>query len=90
MAKLTRRGFFRQTSASVVSIGMLSAGSVIAADPEAPEDVATQLPNVASLSEPVVAHIRDVATSEVSLLVGTREIIYRDPQLVGRLLQAPR
>jgi len=89
MAKLTRRGFFRQTSASVVSIGMLSAGSAIVADPEAPEDAATQLAGVA-FSEPVVAHVRDIATSEVALLVGTREIIYRDPQLVGRLLQAPR
>jgi len=36
----------------------------------------------------MLAHVRDVATGEVSLMVGEREIIYRDPQLVMRLLRA--
>jgi hypothetical protein len=31
--------------------------------------------------------VRDVATSEIALMVGTRELIYRDPELVSRLVR---
>ncbi|HVS48140.1 MAG TPA: hypothetical protein VHJ99_04485 [Candidatus Dormibacteraeota bacterium] len=40
--------------------------------------------------EAMVAHVRNVTTGEVALLVGTREIIYRDPALVARLVGAAR
>ena len=92
MAKLTRRGFFRQTSASMATLGVLAAVPALSAATDAPEvteaaqaDLAELSP--ALLSEPVVAHVRDLATGEVSLLVGTQEIIYRDPDLVMRLLR---
>ena len=89
MAKLTRRRFFKQTSASVATIGLLAAAPALTADPEAPEVAATDLSTATTaLSEPVVAHVRDFATGEISLLVGEQEIIYRDPQLILRLLQA--
>ena len=87
MAKLTRRGFFKQTTASVATIGALTVLPGLAADPEAPEVAATDL-SAAALSEPMIAHVRDFASGEISLLVGTQEIIYRDPELVMRLLRA--
>jgi hypothetical protein len=37
---------------------------------------------------PLVAYLRDVAVGEIGLLVGTREIIVRDRELVQRLLRA--
>jgi hypothetical protein len=40
-----------------------------------------------SLLEPMVVHIRDVATAEIAVLVGIQEFIYRDPELVARLVQ---
>ena len=87
MAKLTRRGFFKQTSVGVVTIGVLAAAP-LAADPEAPEAAVTELSTAAStLSEPMVAHVSNLATGEISLLVGTQEIVFRDPQIVLRLLQ---
>jgi hypothetical protein len=42
------------------------------------------------LDGPVVAHIRDVSTGDVSLFVGEREISYRDPALVQHLVRAAR
>jgi hypothetical protein len=36
---------------------------------------------------PVVAHVRDVARGEIAIYAGTREVVVRDPALVGRLLQ---
>ena len=87
MAKLTRRGFFKQTSVGVVTIGVLAAAP-LAAEPEAPEAAATELSTAAAtLSEPLVAHVSNLATGEISLLVGTQEIVFRDPQIVLRLLQ---
>jgi hypothetical protein len=90
MPKLSRRGFFKQTSASAVTFGALVAipGMAIASEavPEAPA-VET---SIASFTEPLLAHVSDLASGEISLLVGTREIIFRDPSLVMRLLQAAR
>ena len=39
-----------------------------------------------SLAGPMLVHIRDVANAEVAMMVGTRELIYRDPELVSRLI----
>ena len=39
-----------------------------------------------SLTGPMLVHIRDVANAEVAMMVGTRELIYRDPELVSRLV----
>jgi hypothetical protein len=37
-----------------------------------------------------VAHVRDLKTGEIAVMVGTREIVYRDPQFVKRLIKAAR
>jgi hypothetical protein len=42
----------------------------------------------AALSEPLVAHVRDLATGEIGLFSGTREITLLDPQLAARLARA--
>ena len=87
MAKLTRRGFFKQTSAGVSTIGVLAAVPCLTLEPTAPDVPTTGLP-LASLTEPLLAHIRDAATGEIALFIGSREIIYRDAEVVSRLLQA--
>lgn len=43
----------------------------------------------AAPTEPVqglIAHVRDVSTGEIAVMVGTREVIHRDPALAGRLM----
>jgi hypothetical protein len=91
MAKLTRRGFIKQTSVSVATIGVLAAAPLVAVS-EAPDlaatDLAAEETSVAELAGPVIAHVRDLATGEISLMSGTQEIIYRDPELVMRLVRA--
>jgi len=37
-----------------------------------------------------VAHVSDLASGEIALLVGTQEVIVRDPGLVMRLLNLVR
>jgi anaerobic selenocysteine-containing dehydrogenase len=86
MSKLSRRSFLKgagiATGAAIVGASPLSAA---AASEQAPELVAnpSQLPH-----EPLVAYVRDAAKSEVTVLVGTDEITYRDPVLMKRLLKA--
>jgi hypothetical protein len=90
MAGFTRRRFLVQSSfgLSAAAFGgalVAAAPRVLAARPAAPAAVGL---NTAELSGPLVAHVRNAATGEVSLMVGTTETVYRDPDLVGRLVAA--
>lgn len=95
MAKLTRRGFIGQTTASVATIGVLAAVPTLAAAPEMTDVAASDAAAVEELStttfsEPLVAHVSNLATGELSIMSGTKEIILRDADLVMRLLKAVR
>jgi hypothetical protein len=86
MSNLSRRSFLKgagvAAGAAIVGASPLSAA---AATEQAPELVAqpSLLPE-----EPLVAYVRDARTSEVTILVGTDEVTYRDPALAKRLLKA--
>jgi hypothetical protein len=47
-------------------------------------------PDLTAVGGDVVAHVRDASTGEVSIMVGTQEVLHRDPQLVSRILAAAR
>jgi hypothetical protein len=91
MAKLARRGFLKRTTASVATIGVLAsvpaALTALSDAPQLTETLETDLSSLALSEGPLVAHISNLATGEISLLSGTQEIIFRDPQLVMRLLK---
>ncbi len=94
MAKLSRRGFLGQTTASMATIGVLAAVPQLAATSDLPETSAAALStaemSAADLAGPLVAHVSDLASGEIALLVGTQEVIVRDPGLVMRLLNLVR
>jgi hypothetical protein len=87
MADLTRRGFIKQTSAGAAALGALSAVPRLAIAPISSELPEADLP-AAALPGPLVAHVRDVATGEIALLHGTKEIIIHDHALVAKLVKA--
>lgn len=88
MSGLTRRGFLTRGS-----IGMALAGTLA---------VVPGLANIRTIAgspasgaqtwgnEPLVAHVRDLASGEIALLVGTKQIIVRDRDLASRLYFATR
>ena len=94
MAKLTRRGFIGQTTASVATISVLAAIPTLAAAPEMTDVVASDTAaaelSATTFSESVVAHVSDLASGEVTIMSGTKEIVLRDADLVMRLLKAVR
>jgi len=91
MAKLARRGFLKRTTASVATIGVMAsvpaALTALSDAPQITETAGTDLSSLSLAEGPLVAHISNLATGEISLLSGTQEIVFRDPDLVMRLLK---
>lgn len=98
MGPVSRRLFLRRTSiAAAAAAAMASApglvGALTAVGDDAPAAdglVAGADSEAAGLTEPLVAHVRDVSTGEISLFRGTQEFVTRDPQLAARLARAAR
>ena len=87
MAKVTRRRLLKTTSIGAATVGMLAAAPHLGALAAPATEQAPEL-SAASLSGPMVTYVRNLAKGEVGILVGEREIVYRDPDLVKRLLKA--
>jgi hypothetical protein len=87
MAKLTRRGFIKKTSVGAATLGALVAVPGLAEVEAAPQAHAAGGPT-AGHYEPLLAHVRNRATGEIALLVGTREVVIHDRELVMRLVKA--
>jgi hypothetical protein len=43
-----------------------------------------------ALEESLVVHVRDLASGEIGVFSGTREIVLHDPDLAGRLFRTTR
>jgi len=99
MAQVSRRSFLRNSTLAVAGAGVISQVPLVsgllgptAADVPAAADAATAGADetAASLTEPLVAHVRDLATGEIGIFNGTREVVVNDPQLAARLARAAR
>jgi hypothetical protein len=89
MAKLTRRGFIKRTSLGAAAVGAFAVAPGLGAAITGGEAATTELAT-ADLAGPLVAHVSDVASGELSVLMGTREVVIRDPELIVRLMRAVR
>ena len=88
MPEMSRRDLLKTGSLGVVAgVAALSGIDKLAAIPGLTAEAA---PDLSALGEDVVAHVRDASTGDVAILVGTHEVLHRDPQLVGRLLAVAR
>ena len=88
MPKLTRRSFLQQTPISAATLSLLPAMPAMAAVRHSPEAAAPQLSAKATGS--MVVHVNNVATGEMTLLVGARQIVLHDPRIVARFIEATR
>jgi hypothetical protein len=93
MSRLTRRGFLTRISIGAATTGVLG-GALVAAprmgslphvENEVPPASAASRSSALQETEPLVVHVRNLAAGEVSVLVGTHEVSYRDPVLVAHL-----
>ncbi len=89
MSDINRRSFLKSAAgvtAGVVGVGAMGAGSLPALAKTAE---AADLGGEQS-AEHIVAYVRPGARHEVTVLVGEREIVTRDPELARRLRRATR
>ncbi len=87
MAKLTRGGFLKKTSAGAMAVGALAAlpGAALAAD-HTKNSVAQETETLTA--EPFIVYVRNPAAGEMAVLVGAEEFTYTDRALAARLWQA--
>jgi hypothetical protein len=98
MSEFSRRKFLTHGSVGVAIAGAAAAipglpSLLVSAEGDAPavENAATTVGEdgaAPSLAEPLVAHVTDMQTGQISLFLGQREVIYNDPALAARLLNA--
>jgi hypothetical protein len=88
MKDLTRRGFLAQSSKGAALAGALAVIPGIGAILKVPAGIKAGAPT--GIQEPLIAHVRDLTTGEISLLVGTEQVIQHDRELAARLYAAAR
>jgi hypothetical protein len=93
---LSRRAFLRRGALTAGAVGMVGsipglAGLLTAGASDAPavESGATQADgDLGALSEPLLAHVKDLGTGEISLFQGEQETVLRNPALARQLFAA--
>lgn len=91
MAELTRRGFLTHASTGVAA-GAVMGGLVALPHPakDTVGRVGVTTPPATQSVEGLIAHVRNVSTGEIALMVGNREVIHRNRSLAARLAQLAR
>ncbi len=91
MAELSRRGFLQKSSAAMVGGAAVIGALANEIKPASASPRKTrQATESVDASEPVVALVRAGRAGEVSIMVGDREVVHRDPDLARRLLRAAK
>jgi hypothetical protein len=101
--RMSRRAVLRAGTIGAAAVGAVSAfpgllGELTSAGPEVSAGasdataVATEAEalSASAFEEPIVAHITNATTGDMSLYVGEREIPYRNPGLVHQLIRVAR
>jgi hypothetical protein len=88
VTNLTRRSLLQNAPLTAATLSVLPAMPALASPDHSPEGAAPQ-PSAEGPGSMVI-HINDIAAGEMTLLVGAREIVLRDPQMVARFIEAAR
>ena len=85
---VSRRTFLSRGSVGLTlgALAMVPGAAAILKLPAPPVTAGAQ----AGLTEPLVAHVRDVTSGEIVLMAGTTQVVVRDVDLAGRMYAAAR
>jgi len=92
MSGLSRRSFLHASAAAAAGAAVLASplSGTAAAQAEGSDSNAAATDEALASSEPMIVHVRDARTGEIAVLHGTSEVVYRDPELVRRVVRAAR
>ena len=85
MKDLTRRRFLTRSSVGVAAAGTIAVVPGITAVMKLPGTSPKFAAGTANAGDPLVAHVRDLASGEIAFLVGSERLVVRDPDLAMRL-----
>jgi hypothetical protein len=97
MNELSRRLFLKRGSLGVVAAGiatsvpgmsLISSLGSDSGDAGEAASVSSAEVDSANVAGPLVAHVTDLSTGQISVFLGENEYSYRDPQMAARLLRA--
>ena len=96
---LSRRNFLRRGTFTAAAIAVASSvpgiSTLVATTTADAPAVDTEVSDVAAedsgaLSEPLVAHVKDLSTGDITLFQGEREVVVHSPALARSLMSAAR
>jgi hypothetical protein len=98
VSELSRRAFLIRSSvgAAAVAVGSAMPGlpnllNTASGDAPAADDAATTVAaDAPSFSQPLIAHVTDLQSGQMSLFIGEREFTVSDPGLASRLFGAAK
>jgi hypothetical protein len=88
---MSRRGFLASGAAglAVAGVALTVPGQIAGASTLPAKSLAGEGPlATGALTEPLIAHVRDLSSGEISLFSGEREITIHDRHLASRLASA--
>lgn len=90
MSPVSRRTFLRQASMGAAAVGVAAAvPGFLRHGSKKVSQSAAAVPAGRMVQEgPLVAHIDDVNSGEITVMVGTRQVSYQNHELARRLLSA--
>ncbi|MEP6666909.1 MAG: twin-arginine translocation signal domain-containing protein [Nocardioidaceae bacterium] len=86
MSQSTRRGFLGMAGAGAAAIGVAAVAPTALAADGGSKSGGRRIRS----AKPVVAHVPDPRLGNVSLMVGEREVVVHDRDLVARLVEAAK
>jgi hypothetical protein len=87
MSDLTRRRFLARGSVGVAAVaGAIAAVPGLAAALKPADSSLAVAPG--NTADPLLVHVRDFASGEISMLIGTEQVVVRDHDLAVRLYAA--
>jgi hypothetical protein len=95
MSQLSRRAFLKQSGATAAAAGAAVAvpkGLISKTRPERPQERPPRMTKTAAANRQaaerrLVVHVPDTSKSELHLLIGERDVVLRDHDLVARLVR---
>lgn len=88
--KLLTKGALTVAASVAASAGLAALPQVVGAATPVSPAAKPESVDLNPVGDDVVAHVRDASSGEIAVLVGTKELVYHDPALVGRLLAGAR
>jgi hypothetical protein len=96
--QLNRRAFLVRGGVVAATAGFVASGPGSALfgafEADAPAVDGTAAPateaEVANMADPVIAHVKDLSTGEISIYSGSQEVVLHNPGLAAQLFRASR